>query len=216
VGVGGAWLLLASPAVSDPAHLLGGAHRHAPLDVVVHPAVMAVAMMVPLVLPSARYVAESSLWRRRHRSVALFLASYVAAWTAAGAVLTFVVGLASPTPRWALVSVAFGVAVAHQLSSGQLVRQRACQRTIPLAPHGREADLDCLRHGTEVGRACIASCWAVMAAAIAAHGVAVMGVVLVISIEDRRQWRRTVAGQRRTAARIGILGLAVVAASLAT
>jgi hypothetical protein len=43
-----------------------------------------------------------------------------------------------------------------------------------------------------------------------------MGVVLVISIEDRRQWRRTVAGQRRTAARIGILGLAVVAASLAT
>jgi predicted metal-binding membrane protein len=213
VGVGCAWLVLASPAVSDPARLLGGAHAHAPLDVVAHPAVMAVAMMVPLALPSARYVGESSLWRRRHRSIALFLASYVAAWTAAGAVLTAVAGIASPAPRRAVVGVAFGVAVAHQLSAGQLARLRSCQRTFPLAPEGRDADLDCLRFGTEVGRACIASCWAAMAAATAAHGVVAMAAVLAISLDERRTWRLTRGVQVRAALLLGLVGLLVIAAS---
>ncbi|HKP89308.1 MAG TPA: DUF2182 domain-containing protein, partial [Thermoleophilaceae bacterium] len=46
---------------------------------------MAVAMMLPLARPQARWLAFRSLPRHRHRSVAVFAAAYVAVWVATGA-----------------------------------------------------------------------------------------------------------------------------------
>lgn len=213
VGIAAAWLLLAGPALQEPTRLLDHRYAHAPLDVVTHSAVMAVAMMVPLVLPAARHVGLSSMWHRRHRAIVVFVAGYVAVWTAVGAVLTVVAGLAARAPRAAVVGAAFTLAVAYQLSPGRYTLLRACTRTVPLAPYGREADLDCLRYGLMTGRACVATCWAAMAAATVSHGVGVMAALLAITLAERRSWRPTRRTQRTSALWLGALGVAAAVAA---
>ena len=48
---------------------------------------MVLAMMLPVVAPDARRVAMRSLWHRRHRAMAWFLAGYLAVWAALGDML---------------------------------------------------------------------------------------------------------------------------------
>ena len=49
---------------------------------------MVVAMMVPLAAGAIRTTAARSLWRRRHRAIAAFLAGYLAPWAIAGVVVS--------------------------------------------------------------------------------------------------------------------------------
>ena len=68
-------------------------------------ALMATAMMAPLVLPSLRRLALTSIWSHRYRAQALFLFGYLATWMASagaisGAVMA-VEGLGGRVPTWA-------------------------------------------------------------------------------------------------------------------
>src|SRR4029453_8935011 len=47
---------------------------------------MVIAMMFPIVITPVRVTAERSLWRRRHRAIAEFLAGYVLVWLVVGAI----------------------------------------------------------------------------------------------------------------------------------
>ena len=148
---------------------------------------MVVAMMVPLVAASVRMVAARSLWRRRHRAVIAFLASYLLLWSLAGWVTLAVVtpllgGLDSPLA----VTAALLVAAAWQGTSFKQRALMACHRTAPLAPHGWRASRDCIHYGVLTGLRCVASCWAMMlACALAHHSILVMAAASSVAWSER-------------------------------
>jgi predicted metal-binding membrane protein len=147
---------------------------------------MTVAMMLPLVVPQVRFVADRSLWRRRHRAIAGFLIGYLAIWFLVGIAVSFV----EPTP--VLAAAAFAVAGTWQLTRYKRVAMASCHRPMPLAPRGWRADRDCIRYGWMVGTYCVASCWALMfACAMAGHHlVAMVGVTAVMYAERYTRPRR--------------------------
>ena len=150
-------------------------------------AFMVVAMMVPLVVEPIRTTAARSLWRRRHRAIALFLTGYLTTWIGAGVaaiLLARLLGLSEESPRL-LVAAGFALAAGWQLSPAKRRALNACHRTVPLAPHGARADRDCLRHGAWTGARCVTSCWPLMlACALAGHAPAVLlGVTLMLTGE---------------------------------
>ena len=159
--------------------------------------IMTVAMMLPLVVQQIRFVADRSLWRRRHRAIAGFLIGYLATWLVIGAAVSFV------EPSAVLAAAAFAVAGAWQLTRYKRMAMTACHRVTPLAPRGWRADRDCLRYGWSVGTYCVASCWALMMACAMAghHPIAMIGVTAVMYAERyMRPWRRLFKRSARDAA----------------
>jgi predicted metal-binding membrane protein len=147
---------------------------------------MVVAMMVPLRLPVVRYVAASSLRSRRARSVAAFLAGYVAVWAMAGAGIVLALGaLRAWLGPLSAVGVAFSAAIAWTLAPARRRRLRGCQQTASLRLRGRSADADCARYGMRIGWSCVAACWALMAAAASSHSLGVMAVVWGVQLAER-------------------------------
>lgn len=213
------WLVLGAHAVRDltgvpAAHHDGlgpGSGHGGPVDVALCSIVMAVTMMVPLTLPALRHAALSSRWRRRHRAAAGFLAGYLAVWIPAGAVLV-VAGdaLVSVLGGSVTVAVAFALATLWQRAPAKRRLLSRCRRTRPLAPLGWRADRDCARLGVGVGWSCAATCWALMAATVAAgHSVAVMAVLFGVQLHERFG-RRFASGL--TALVVAALGAAVMGA----
>jgi predicted metal-binding membrane protein len=161
---------------------------------------MVIAMMVPLVSGSIRDTAARSLWARRQRAVAGFMAGYLTIWLLAGlAICAAVEGL-----RWVhwnpaiAVVVAFCIAAVWQLTPAKTRALRSCHRTLPLAPLGWSADRDSVRFGRLIGVACVGSCWALMAAC-AATGHSVLGMTFAscVCFAERYQFRpnqRVLAG----------------------
>jgi len=139
---------------------------------------MPVAMMLPAALPLLREISLQSIWRRRYRSSALFLAGYLALWTvftvaALGAWRA--VTVVAPSARAALVTGAlFVTAAAWGLSATKRRCLKRCHRFLPLPPRGRAADTACLRFGLYNGRQCVAVCWPVMLAMVPSHTLAPM------------------------------------------
>jgi predicted metal-binding membrane protein len=138
-------------------------------------ALMPVAMMLPAALPLLREISLQSIWRRRYRSSALFLAGYLATWTLFGvaALATWrVVGAVAPA---ALVTgLLFLAAAAWGLTATKRRRLKLCHRYLPLPPRGRAADAACFRFGLYNGRQCVAVCWPVMLAMVPGHTLAPM------------------------------------------
>jgi predicted metal-binding membrane protein len=132
------------------------------------------AMMLPLVLNPLRTTAFRSLRIRRHRSMALFLAGYLAPWIACGLPVAWIRGFPWVHTPMATAG-AFALAalwVPTPMHARALV---ACHRTMPLAPRGARADRDCLHFGVVIGGACMVSCWALMlACAVSGHSLAAM------------------------------------------
>lgn len=151
---GAAWLYLLAAGMDPAGH--DGPH---PSGAAMHWLAMICAMMAPLVWGHVSLVAERSLWRRRHRAIALFLASYIATWAAYGALVTTALGSAAIPLQPALCLLA---AALWQLTPWKLRALRRCHRSIPLAPSGGRADRDCLRYGWMTGGNCLLSCWALM------------------------------------------------------
>ena len=143
--------------------------------------VMTMAMMLPMVAPSIRATAERSLWRRRHRAMAAFLAGYIACWMIVGALFVLAPLPAGP---WTM-GAALAVAAVWQLTRTKQIALRGCHRTLPLAPQGWQADRDCLGYGWFVGTRCVVSCWALMLVCfVAGHALLPMiGVTTVTAIE---------------------------------
>ena len=195
------WLVLL--AASGP---LGGEHHHRrfAIDVAMW-LVMVVAMMFPLVIGAIRLTAFRSLWRRRHRAIAVFLAGYVSPWLLFGLIVLLLQrSLLSEFRGAVLAGIGFLIAAAWQWAPMRVRALRACHRTRPLAPSGWKADLDCIKFGCSVGVPCVASCWALMlACAFAGHSALPMMAATAVALIDR--------GALRVDPRLTPAGLVVMA-----
>jgi predicted metal-binding membrane protein len=136
---------------------------------------MAAAMMVPGALADVRRVALSSMWRRRGRTIALFLGAYLTAWAGFGAVA--LAGLP-------LIGVGAGVllagAAAWELTAWKWRAMRRCHLIDPLPPHGSRADAACARAGFRYAGSCVKSCWPMMLA-MAAAGHLALGLMCLLT-----------------------------------
>jgi hypothetical protein len=153
---------------------------------------MVAAMMLPLVFYSVWLTAISSLWARRHRAMAGFLAGYFTPWLALG-IMVASMRQGSWPHHYSVVTLGFLAAALWQLTSVHKRATVACHRTQPLAPVGWRADRDCLHFGSRIGIACVLSCWPLMlACALAGHSlVAITGGMMVGIGERRLFWPRT-------------------------
>lgn len=178
---GAGWAALAAGALAGADH---GAHGGGPS----WPAgAMVTAMMVPLVVPHVRFVAGSSLWRRRHAAVGWFLVGYLGLWAVAQAGLE--VGWAWASGRLgqtAAAAAAVAAAALWEVTPAQLRRRRRCHRLVPLAPRGWRADAACARYGVATGARCLAVCWAAMLVCAAfGHGLPVVAAVFGVQLSGR-------------------------------
>ena len=149
---------------------------------------MVAAMMLPLLLDTVRLAAARSLWPRRHRAIAGFLAGYFAPWLAVGLAAAWLLQ-AAPAHTTA-AALCFAAAAAWRWTPWHQRALAACHRTQPLAPFGWRADRDCLRFGAANGAACVASCWLLMVAcALTGHHWLAMTGGLAAGAAERRSFR---------------------------
>ncbi len=203
-----AWLGLAAPVATSPAALLRATH-HPGIGVLGHAAVMAGAMMAPLVLPQAHDLAVSSLWPRRYRGTMCYLAGYLAVWTLVGAAM--MTGLHVLVPRTGalpLVALTGAVAVVVAATEDHRRRLRRCGATRPLALTGWHADRDCADAGVRMAGRCAATTWAMMLAVMAQGGLVVLVAGTAYMVAERRGHLRDAQLARWT------LALALVAVTL--
>ncbi len=152
---------------------------------------MVIAMMLPLTLANVRHVALSSLWRRRHRAIAAFLVGFLAVWIVVQTAIVGTWGLLTPLVGWQTAGgVAMVAAALWELAPIKRQRLRRCHRTVPLAPRGWRADVDCARYGVSTGFSCVTMCWALMFTAVAfSHSIVVMTVLFSVQVSGRYQRR---------------------------
>jgi predicted metal-binding membrane protein len=151
--------------------------------------VMVIAMMLPLIVDSTRVTAARSLWARRNRAICVYLFGYLAAWILAGVVVSAAIFSIRMQPwfRPAIATLAaLGLAAVWQLTAFKRRVLRSCHRTIPMAPSGWRANLDCLRYGWMIGGNCLLSCGALMVAcSLSGHNFAAMAGAGSISAAER-------------------------------
>ncbi len=184
------WLFMGSISHTHAGHAgitAGTDHVQHTLGVVA----MVIAMMVPLTITNVRHVAQSSLWRRRHRAIAGFLVGYLAVWLVIQTIIVETWGLLAPLVGWVTAGgVAMVAAALWELAPIKRRRLRRCHRTVPLAPRGWRADVDCARYGVSTGLSCVTMCWALMVAATAfSHSLMVMTVLFGVQASGRYQRR---------------------------
>ena len=154
-----------------------------------HWPVMIAAMMFPPLIVQLRIVAARSLWSRRHRALILFLSGYSILWLLYGLLAEAGVQLqqrASLAGFHFLIPSSLLVAALWQLTLRKQKSLVACHLTMPLAPCGWRADLDCCRFGVRTGANCCISCWLLMfACAAAGHALWALLVATVVSWTER-------------------------------
>lgn len=154
---------------------------------------MVAAMMFPLQTEPVRFVAFANPKRRRHKAIALFLGGYTTLWAAAGLAflsvryaLTAVFPDATPGLQAMIGTVGFAVAAALVWAPGRRVAMAACGTTMPLRIMGWRADADAFHFGLKIGRICLRTCWAPMAAlTLARHDLAFMVMVTLWLVYER-------------------------------
>jgi predicted metal-binding membrane protein len=147
---------------------------------------MVLGMMLPVVAPQARRIAMRSLWERRQRAMAWFLAGYLAVWFAVGAVLVGVLlalGLSDPGP--AVLAAALLAAAAWQVARPRRRVMRRCGVLRPCAARGWRANRDCAESGVRIGLRCTFTCGPVMFAMVLGHGLALMAGLLALLVSER-------------------------------
>lgn len=232
-----------SPAHGDMTHGAAAhdavAHDAVPHDAVPHEAmtghasaglllsialwmVMATAMMLPTVLPAARFIALNGRWTRRQRGPALYAAAYLAVWAAAGAVVygalwalsTAGISDAGAGSLWAL-GTALAIAAAWELTPWKRHFLRACHRLRSIPPTGGRADRACLDQGVRNGISCLGACGPMMLPMVVApHALAMwLMIPLTVAICAEKLLTRGVLHIRRVAA--GLAGAAGLVLSIA-
>lgn len=181
---GAAWVALLVRGWQHAGHEMH--HRMSVPQEVQHWLLMVAAMMLPLLFETLRWTAEGSLWARRHRAMAGFLAGYTGPWLAFG-LLAAVLRQGPWSHSNMTAGLGFSVAAWWGLTSWHRRAIKECHRVRPLAPVGWQADGDCLRFGGAVGVACVWSCWPLMlACTFAGHGlVAIIGGAVLGWVERR-------------------------------
>ena len=144
-----------------------------------HWGVMVLAMMLPVVAPSARRVAMRSLWHRRHRAMASFVLGYLAVWFAVGAVVVAAFAVAG-TPPWVLAAVLL-VAAVWQVAPPRRRVMRRCGVVAPCAV----SDRGCAEAGLRTGARCAFTCGPVMAAMAVSHGLLLMSALFCVLLSER-------------------------------
>jgi len=170
-----------------------------------HWMLMVLAMMAPFTLDRVRVAAEASLWARRNRAIAGFLAGYLAPWLGVGVVAAWL-RQESWTHSYAAPASFFAIAAVWMATTLHTRALAGCHRRCPLAPVGWRADRDCLRFGGTIGIACVASCWPLMlACAFTGHSVIAMAGGMAVSAMERWPYRpRQREAWQATAALAGI------------
>jgi predicted metal-binding membrane protein len=188
----------------------GGAHAHQAPWFSSMPSwlLMATAMMLPAALPAVRYVALTSLWRRRRRAVALFVVAYLGLWSAFGVLALLALGgVDGAIP----LAIALALAAAWELTPWKRRSLRACRLVGPLPPRGAKADAACIGAGLRYGSRCLAGCWALMLAmAIAGQASLLLMALLTVVVVAQKLTPRGVRLARPASA--VLLGAAMTAA----
>ncbi|HEX2125206.1 MAG TPA: DUF2182 domain-containing protein [Thermoleophilaceae bacterium] len=181
-------------APADHAHHQHQHHHHAPTTTPLGSwlvewrgwIVMVLAMMLPIVAPHARRIAMRSLWHRRHRAIASFLAGYLAVWLSVGAILVGVlVAVGGTQPGPALLAAALLAAAAWQVARPRRRVMRRCGTLRPGAARGWQADRDCTEAGVRIGLRCTFTCGPAMLAMAVGHSLALMAGLLALLLTER-------------------------------
>jgi predicted metal-binding membrane protein len=206
-----AWLVLivAPQAGDDGAH---AQHAHASatpwLGTVAWWLLMSTAMMVPAALPAVRHAALTSMWHRRRRVVALFLAPYLGLWLGFGIVALASVGWlrrALDVGSLTLLIVVLVAAAAWELTPMKRRSLRACHLFAPLPPRGLTADAACVTAGLRYGCRSLAGCWALMLTMAVAgpRGLLLMAFLTVVIAAQKVLVRGTRLGRPASVALLG-------------
>jgi hypothetical protein len=188
-------------------------HGHAPAagQGALAMAVMIIAMMLPLTIPSIRHAAHSG-WRP-HRAIVGFVAGYLAVWMIGMLAIAAAWEFAASLAGWTAAAV--GTVAVAALWEASPPRQRLadrCRRAPPIAPDGWRADADCACYGATSGVACVGMCWALMAVCVAfAHSLPVMIALFGVQLSGR--YRPRLAPKLAAVAVLGT-GLIAIAAHL--
>jgi predicted metal-binding membrane protein len=156
-------------------------------------AVMIVAMMFPLLVPSIGHVAARSFAARREWSVALFVAGYALVWSAAAAAISSALliargSLAATDLASAAGLIGCALAALWQLSPAKARAINRCHGTMPLRAFGPAADRDAVRFGLVHGYRCVRACLPTMTLPLlGGHGLGTMAIVSVILLAERAQ-----------------------------
>lgn len=170
---------------------IAGRHVHHPAIAAIwwHWMVMVVAMMLPLKIDGIRRTAEQSLWSRRQRSIAGYLAGYVSVWAIAGIPLAWasaVFELSSKLDWMTGAAIGSLIAAVWLVSPWKATAARICHRMPTLAPVGWKADQDCFCYGWTSGCGCVCNCWPLMFGCwLAGHSVLMMAVGFGFGWADR-------------------------------
>lgn len=174
---------------------------------------MVLSMMLPVVAPHARRVALRSLWSRRHRAIATFLAGYLAVWALIGAVLVAILAGAG-WPRLPSVGVAAVLALAAGWQVARPRRRvlRRCASPRPAALRGWRADRDCASNGWRAGTRCAVTCGPVMLTMAMSHSVLLMGGITTLLLTERARGPNPTRRAGRAQEAWGLAALASVVA----
>jgi len=152
-----------SPVVAPSARTLE--YQNTWSDGLVHSAAMTAAMMLPLLVPDARYTAFCSVWRRRHVAMVELVLGYAFVWVVAVwliAAIAILLKMLNPTS--VAIALVIGIAAIWQLSSARRRLLRDCSKALHVEGVGTAAHWSCLRNGTTLGIRCVLTCWSAMLA----------------------------------------------------
>jgi hypothetical protein len=148
--------------------------------------VMTVAMMFPVAAAGAHRIAQASLWRRRHISIAEYLTGYLSVWAIVGAFAIGLVAIVWPhgAPKSAVV-VALLIAAAWQVVPLRRRLLTRCRGSAFVNVRGWRADRDCATEGFNYGRRCVVTCGPVMAVMTLGHSLVLMACLAVLLMTER-------------------------------
>ena len=198
------------------AHGVQGAASSVTLDSAFY-LLMVAAMMLPLVAPAVRYVVRATLWRRRHRMAAYYVAGFGATWAAFGvSAVGARTALHIPVDHAGWIA---GAAALAALWQAQRVRRRALKRCGDrpgLGLSGWRASCRALQAGGRHGVRCVATCGPSMLLMCVTHSVLLMVAVFGLQGYERRAGPNPFAEKRWQAPATAFATIAAVAAVNAT
>ena len=192
-----AWSSLGDAGIGPICRASGGA-----LDDVLRPelllgtTLMMLGMMGPLTAGPMQHLWHRSLARHRLRTIALFSLTYIALWSLVGVLFALALALAAATAsrigNATFLALTLLIALAWHLLPAKATALRRCHLRPPLAVFGARALLDPPWFALRLTAWCVASCWAVMVAALAAQnampGLLPMLIASAIIVWDQL-WR---------------------------
>lgn len=181
-----AWGIIIPHAIAHHGHVL---HMMSFGEELLAWCLMAVGMMVPSSMLSLRRVAFQSFRARRHLAILLFLVGFLAPWSMIGVAAAWLRTLPVVHSSFLAADV-FALAGLWTLAPLRKRLLTACHKTMPLAPNGRRANVDCLRYGGYVGSACVGTCGLLMlACTLTGHDLVAMLAGAGLGAVESRSFR---------------------------